>query len=119
MIDQKGVEAWVEAYIYAWKRNDPHIIGQLFAEDGVYYTGPFDEPWSGREAIVAGWLNRRDEPGTFNFRYQVLAVTDDLGVVRGWAEYIEPKREYSNLWVIRFDSQGRCTEFTEWWMERK
>jgi hypothetical protein len=25
---------------------------------------------------------------------------------------------YSNLWVIRFDADGRCREFTEWYMRR-
>jgi hypothetical protein len=39
--------------------------------------------------------------------------------VRGWTKYFEPEREYSNIWVIRFDDEGRCTEFTEWWMRRK
>lgn len=30
----------------------------------------------------------------------------------------EPSRAYSNLWVIKFDAESRCNEFTEWWMER-
>ena len=21
------------------------------------------------------------------------------------------------LWVVRLDAEGRCTEFTEWWMQ--
>ena len=28
-----------------------------------------------------------------------------------------PPSTYSNLWVIRLDAEGRCTEFTEWWMQ--
>ena len=27
-----------------------------------------------------------------------------------------PPHTYSNLWVVRLDAEGRCTEFTEWWM---
>jgi len=23
---------------------------------------------------------------------------------------------FSNLWVARFGADGRCSEFTEWWM---
>jgi hypothetical protein len=118
-MDQKGVESWVEGYVRAWNTNDPGEIGQLFSAEAIYYTGPFDEPWQGREAIITNWLNRKDEAGKFDFRYQVLAVTADLGIVRGWTRYVEPVREYSNLWLIRFDDQGRCAEFTEWWVERK
>ena len=55
-----------------------------------------------------------------NFRYKILAVNDDLGVVRGWTIYKDdPPREYSNIWLIRLDDAGRCTEFTEWWVERR
>jgi hypothetical protein len=28
-----------------------------------------------------------------------------------------PPHTYSNLWVIRLDADGRCAEFTEWWMQ--
>ena len=78
---------------------------------------PDTEPWRDRDGIVAGWLERKDEPGTWVFRYQVLAETADLAFVRGWTHYVEPPTDFSNLWVIRFDAAGRCVEFTEWWME--
>jgi hypothetical protein len=118
-MDKKIVSDWIEGYIKAWNSNDPVDIGRLFAEQAAYYTGPFQEPWQGREGIISGWLERRDEPGTFSYRYEVLAASDSVGVVRGWTKYFDPEKEYSNIWVIRFDDQGRCTEFTEWWMRRK
>jgi hypothetical protein len=36
--------------------------------------------------------------------------------VQGKTTYHDPPQTYSNLWVIRLDSRGECTEFTEWWM---
>ena len=118
-MDIKTVEAWVEGYRKAWDSNDPKDTGALFAGNAAYYTGPFNEPWRGRQAIVEEWLKRKDEPGSYTFRYEVLAVTGDVGVVRGWTTYLESHREYSNIWVIHLDGQGRCTEFAEWWMKRK
>lgn len=112
------VENWVEGYLRAWNSNDPEEIGELFSEDAAYFTGPFVDPWKGRDAIVQEWLGRKDEPGTFRFRYEILAASDRTGVVRGWTRYLDPVREYSNIWVIKFDGQGRCEEFTEWWMQR-
>ncbi|MCI0579315.1 MAG: nuclear transport factor 2 family protein [Chloroflexi bacterium] len=111
------LETWMQGYIRAWNTNDPQDIGQLFAGDARYYTAPFREPWRGRDMIVDEWLNRQDEPGTFSFRYQILEVTSDTGFVRGWTQYTDPPRAYSNLWAIKLDNQDRCTEFTEWWME--
>ena len=38
--------------------------------------------------------------------------------MQGETVYRNPPRTYTNLWVIRLDAEGRCTEFTEWWMQR-
>jgi hypothetical protein len=45
----------------------------------------------------------------------VVARTDDVAIVQGETAY--PSQTYSNLWVIQLDGDGRCAEFTEWWME--
>jgi uncharacterized protein (TIGR02246 family) len=116
-MDAGAFRAWVDGYRAAWESNDPAAIGALFAEEGRYLTEPYAEPWTGREAIVAGWLDHRDEPGQTEFRFEVVAVEGDLGFVRGWTTYLDPPpREYSNLWVVRLDADGRCLEYTEWWM---
>jgi uncharacterized protein (TIGR02246 family) len=118
MMDSTAVAAWVDQYIRAWNSNDPADIGRLFASDADYYTGPFDPPWQGRDAIVRNWLDRQDAPGSTTFRYEVLAATADTSLVRGWTRYHDPPREFSNIWLIRFDAHGHCREFTEWWMQR-
>ena len=111
------LDAWVAGYVRAWASNDPADIAALFTEDAAYYTAPHREPWRGREAIVAGWLDRRDEPGDWTFRHEILAVAGDLGFVRGWTTYADPSQTYGNLWVVRLTSDGRAREFTEWWMD--
>ena len=122
-MDSEDVRRWVEGYIRAWESNDPGDIGALFADDARYFTAPFGEPWRGREAIVAGWIENKDEPGDHTFRFEVLAVAGDLGFVQGWTHYNEsanePAKDYVNLWVIRFAADGRCAEFTEWWMRHR
>jgi hypothetical protein len=89
-----------------------------FAARAVTHS-PFDAPWQGRETIVGKWLARRDAPGAASFRYEVLATTADGGIVRGWTLYRRPRREFSNVWLVRLDSRGRCREFIEWWMQRR
>jgi hypothetical protein len=105
---------WVEAYRRAWESNAPPEIGALFTDDALYYTEPHAEPWRGRAGIVEGWLARRDEPGDATFEWQPLVETDELGVVTASTTYSTVS--YRNLWVIRFGPDGRCSEFTEWFM---
>jgi uncharacterized protein (TIGR02246 family) len=111
------VQAWVERYVQAWNSNDPATIGSLFTEDAAYHTEPYSQPWRGRDEIVRQWLGRKDEPGDTQFRWHPLSVSPEVAVVQGTTDYRDPPRTYSNLWVIRLDAEGRCTEFTEWWMQ--
>ena len=116
-MDTSAITAWVEAYVRAWNSNAPAEIGALFTDEVVYYTGPFDAPWQGREDIVRQWRAIQDAPGSASFRFEVLASMPDGGIVRGWAHDHHPPREFSNIWLVRLDEHGRCREFTEWWME--
>jgi uncharacterized protein (TIGR02246 family) len=116
-MDTGKVRQWVEGYVKAWNSNDPEDIGALFTDDAAYFTEPYAEPWRGREEIIRGWLEIKDEPGQADFRYQVLVTGGDLGVVKGETLYKdEPRRKYSNLWEIRLNADGRAKEFIEWWM---
>ena len=110
---------WVEGYIRAWNSNDPKDIGSLFSEDATYLTGPFDTAWEGREQIVEGWIGRKDDPGTWTFKYDVLAADDPVGTVRGFTQYMDPPQTFSNIWLIKLNENGEATEFNEWKMEKK
>jgi hypothetical protein len=48
-----------------------------------------------------------------------LVETEDIAVVTGRTRYLSPPATYRNLFVIRFDEDGRCTDFTEWWIEEE
>jgi uncharacterized protein (TIGR02246 family) len=87
MTDHAAADAWVRAYVRAWETNDAAEIGDLFTVDAVYRPTPMSTGWHGREAIVAGWLDRKDDPGTWEFSSEVIAVDGDLAIVRGVARY--------------------------------
>jgi len=117
-MNETDLQRWVEAYMKAWGSNDPSDIGALFTEDAFYYTSPYREPWAGRKAIVEGWLGRKDDQGSWTFRFEVMNIgAGSTGFVRGWTAYADAT--YSNLWIIRLADDGRCEEFTEWWMKEK
>lgn len=117
-METERFENWVERYIKAWNSNIPDEIGGLFTEDGRYLTEPYAQPWQGRDEIIREWLDGKDEPGQTAFDYRVLAVEGDLGIIKGETTYKNPAAKYSNLWEVRLDSEGRCTEYVEWWMKQ-
>jgi uncharacterized protein (TIGR02246 family) len=118
-MERSDVEAWVDRYRGAWESNDADEIVALFTADAEYSTSPDMTPWSGTTDIVSRWLERRDERGETEFRYNVIAVDGDLGVVRGWTSYrTTPQRRYHNLWLVTLDDAGRCRSFVEWWVDQ-
>jgi len=112
------VQGWLDSYLIAWASNDPDDIRVLFTEDATYAGGPFDpDPWVGREGIVTGWIEHKDEPGTWSFEGTPLAYTDGIAVIQGLTEYTEGDT-YANLWVLRLEEDGRASSFVEWFIER-
>jgi ketosteroid isomerase-like protein len=125
-MDHAGFQRWLDDYIDAWRTYDPEAIGALFSDDAQYRWHPWDEgeeAVEGRDAIVAAWLGDRDEPGSWNAEYRPWAIDGDRAVAVGVSRYVaregEPGREYHNVFLCRFDDDGRCREFTEHFMERK
>jgi hypothetical protein len=111
-----SLREWMDGYRRAWETNAPQDIEVLFTESARYFTAPYRQPWDGRPAIVEGWHGRREEPGTWSFRWEPIVDTPEVAVIRGWTAYPQEGHDYSNLWVIRFAEDGRCREFIEWWM---
>lgn len=125
-IDAEQVQRWLDAYTDAWLTYDPGAIGALFTDDAEYRWHPWDEGDAvarGREAIVAAWLENRDAAGTYRGAYQPLLVQGDQAIAVGMSSYFTDDtratldRAYHNLWVLRFDDEGRCRAFTEWYMQ--
>ena len=128
---REDVDRWLADYVEAWRTYDREQVEALFAEDISYRYHPYDDPIEGRDAVVESWLEAgefegasgRDEPGTYDAFYRCVAADDDMAVAIGSSSYKESPdgpvvRTYDNCFVMRFDSEGRCREFTEWFMQR-
>ena len=115
-MDRAGVEGWVTAYERAWRTPGTEVLRALFAPDVTYLYDPFEEPVRGLDALGPWWDEGRDGPDeVFTLASEVVAVDGDVAVVRAEVAYGEPVRqEYRDLWVVRFDGDGRCTAFEEW-----
>jgi ketosteroid isomerase-like protein len=110
------IQAWLDRYVEAWRSYDAEAIGDLFAADATYAYHPYDaEPVRGRAAIVEEWHGDRDEPGSWEACYKVDLVDGDRAIAKGETTYSDGPR-FSNLWELRFDADGRCLEYVEWYM---
>jgi len=130
-MDLASAQSWLGRYVAAWRSYDPDDIAALFSEDVAYRYHPYDEPIVGRDAVVASWLgdpssgdaSTRDAPGTYEAEYSPVAVDGDVVVATGPSRYREARggpvvRTYENCFVMRFDGEGRCRDFTEYYLLR-
>jgi ketosteroid isomerase-like protein len=129
-VNSADVQSWLDAYVEAWKSYEREAIEALFSEDVAYRYHPYDDPISGREEVVQSWLGEgehldasdRDEPGTYEAHYAPVAIDGDVAVATGSSTYLGEDGSvadvYHNCFVMRFDADGRCAEFTEWFIER-
>ena len=130
-MDRDTAQAWLDDYVAAWKSYDRDAIAALFAEDVAYRYHPYDEPLVGRDAVVDSWLGEdaadgastRDAPDTYDAHYTPYAVDGDTLVATGTSVYQDHPdgpvtHTFDNCFLIRFDEEGRCVEFTELYMQR-
>jgi SnoaL-like domain len=130
-VDRADAQAWLDRYVSAWLSYDANDIAALFSEDVSYRYRPHDDPVIGRQTVVASWLGEsdsesastRDAPDTYAGHYEPIAVDGDVVVATGTSTYRERPdgpivRIYDNCFVMRFDADGKCREFTEYYLKR-
>lgn len=116
MLTREQVQAWLDAYVAAWRSYDEAAIRDLFAPGAGYAYHPYDEPLEGPEAILASWLSDRDEPGSWEATYSPSLIDGDRAIATGETRYREGL-VFSNLFELEFDPDGRCARFVEWYLE--
>ena len=79
---------------------------------------------SGSQAIAESWFGRRRSraaPGTYDAAYGPFAVDGDRAVATGIDAHVHPTARPADLRQLlrdRFDDDGRCSEFLEYFIER-
>ena len=118
----EDVSDWLGRYVAAWKSGERREIEALFGNDARYRYHSYDEPLVGQAAIADSWLDDPDEPGTFDASYECFAADGNAAVAIGTSTYFKADgdvdRVYDNVFVLCFETGGRCSEFTEWYVKR-
>jgi hypothetical protein len=113
------LDDWMDAYIAAWSSNDPVLIAALFSPDAVYDPQTADGELHGHAEILEWWRAIDDDPDNWDFEWVPLVETDEVAVVTGTTRYFDPEASYRNLFVIKFDEDDLCRDFTEWYIEEE
>ncbi len=122
-MDRASVQGWLDRYVEAWRANDAALIEALFTDDAIYRYRPYadlEQMVIGSKAIAASWLEEQDAPESWEAQYQPFVVEGDRAVAVGFSRYRltegQPERTYHNAYLLRFAPDGRCAEFTEYYM---
>lgn len=125
-MNHSDVQAWLDRYVEAWRRNELDPILDLFTEDASYSYRPYGgdaHTVVGREAIAESWLESPDEPGSWEAHYEPFAVDGHKAVAVGSSRYLQSataqERTYSNAYLLEFSDDGRCSRFVEFYMLNK
>lgn len=119
---ESEIQDWLDRYIEAWQKNDPELVEALFTNDAVYRFRPYGG--DGRVAegvtdIVSSWIDFDEDPSEWEASYRPYAVDGDRAVAVGTSRYFGTGEDgdevYHNCFLLRF-VDGRCAEFTEYWM---
>jgi hypothetical protein len=113
------LDEWMDLYVAAWSSNEAEDIAALFSPEAVYDPQTADGELHGREEIVDWWQDIDDHPDNWDFEWVLLVETDDLAVVTATTRYFDPPASYRNLFVIKFDANDLCHDFTEWYIEEE
>jgi hypothetical protein len=119
LMTRDDVARWVVGYERAWRSPGTKMLADLFAVNVSYAPSPWAEPIRGLEHLGRFWEAERqgsDEP--FAMTNEIVAIDPPLAVVRVAVDYgsrgESGDRRWRDLWVIRFNGDGRCAAFEEW-----
>ncbi|MCC7499126.1 MAG: nuclear transport factor 2 family protein [Bryobacterales bacterium] len=115
----KSFEAWLELYLRRQEQRDPEVIKELFAEDCVYWWGPFHEARYGLEATYNHHKNALSHQDNIKYEYEVLATTAEYGIARFHLTLHdqvpgEPDT-YDGIFLVHLNGENKCTLFEEWY----
>jgi hypothetical protein len=115
-MEHLAVQRWIDGYERAWRSAGTDDLSRLLAPDATYQVSPWARPVEGLAAIRELWESERDGADeAFTMTSDIVAVDGNTAVVRVAVAYGDPGgSRWRDLWVLRFDDDGRCVAFEEW-----
>ena len=114
-----AVEKWLAGYERAWESRDSTRAAELFTPNAAYHEMPFEAPKAGQTGIREYWSSVTADQRDIDFKSQVIAVNGHMGIAHWSATFTTASTgarvELDGMFVLTFDTGGRCSELREWW----
>jgi hypothetical protein len=118
-MDKERFQLWLDSYGHAWESQDHQAFASLFSDNVSYHANPFSEPLNGRSAILDYWSNVIQSQEQIRFSYEVLAITQDIGIAHWWVSFVhissKTKVKLDGISIISLNSENCCSNFKQWW----
>ncbi len=112
-------EQWMHTYTHRQEQGDPEVVKELWAEDGVYWWGPFNEPRRGLHATYEHHKKALSHQIDWSWDYEILAVTEQYGIAHFYLTLNDDipgePNTYDGIFLVHLDGEGKCTLFQEWY----
>lgn len=117
MTSAEAARRWAETWQRCWEALDAEPIIALYAEDSVFSSEPFREPYRGREGVRAYVERVFAEEESPRARFAEPMVDGDRAAVSWWTSMREDGAEVTlaGTSVLRFDAAGLVTEQWDAW----
>ena len=114
MVDRRRALEWITAYEGAWRTSGVEALAEVFTPDVIYLPSPWAEPLHGLDALGRFWESAREGADeAFRMTSELVAFDDPTAVIRVHVDYGDGER-WRDLWIVTFESDGRCRAFEEW-----
>ena len=110
---------WLENYLRPQEERSAEKIKEIFAEDGVYWWGPYGEPRHGVDAIYEHHRNALSHQEDIHYSYDILTTTEEYGLARFYLKIKDHEPEapnrYEGIFMVHLNDKRKCTLFQEWY----
>lgn len=118
-MDVETFRNWLERYIRSQEQCQPEAIKDLFAEEGVFWWGPFNEARHGVDQICSHHKNALSHQENTEYEYEILAVRETYGIAKfrlSLNDLVPCKPDtYEGIFLVYLNDENKCTLFQQWY----
>ncbi len=117
-MSKERFEHWFENLIRIWVAKNPNKVADMVAEKFIWYETPFDQPLTTKVDLLKEWQTILDQE-EISVIYEIYSIEGDLAIAHWHASFTrvlsQEKAELDGIYKVVLDSEGKCTEFRQWY----
>lgn len=119
---KNNVIDWCNNLCESWRNVDFDRILDIFSDVESYYEDPFSKPGSTSDEIKAFWEEIKYQK-IHELYLNPIAIDGNMVIIRWYLDYTDirtgEKYVMDGIYHIEFNSNNKCTKFTQWWVMKE